>query len=135
MMAMAKSKASSSRKDSSGKMSGSAKGGQGSSPGVRGAKAERRHAAGGAPGGDSQALTGTPDEHYNLVSVLYHALKGAQTYAQYARDAEEAGDSELAEFFEDVQEADRMRADRAKELLVRYAKRTGQGAEGEEHDE
>jgi hypothetical protein len=39
--------------------------------------------------------TGTPDEHYNLVSVLYHALQGAEIYEEYVEDAEAAGDDEL----------------------------------------
>jgi hypothetical protein len=25
-------------------------------------------------------MTGVRDEHYNLVSILYHALQGAETY-------------------------------------------------------
>lgn len=31
--------------------------------------------------------TGTKDATYNLVSVLYHALQGADLYEQYASDA------------------------------------------------
>jgi hypothetical protein len=61
--------------------------------------------------------TGTHDEHYDLVSVLYHALQGASTYQRYIDDARTAGDDELASFLEDVQKQDRERADRAKELL------------------
>ena len=48
--------------------------------------------------------TNTPDKHYDLISVLYHALEGAQTYAQYAEDAGRAGDKELAQFFLQVQQ-------------------------------
>jgi hypothetical protein len=59
------------------------------------------------------------DEHYNLVSILYHSLQGAQTYDAYIHDAESAGDAELAQFFRDVQEEERNRAVRAKELLGR----------------
>lgn len=65
-----------------------------------------------------ERATGTPDEHYNLVSVLYHSLKGAQIYAQYTRDAEEAGDTELASFLREVQVEEQRRAERAKALLV-----------------
>ncbi|HEY2922136.1 MAG TPA: hypothetical protein VGK77_24410 [Candidatus Binatia bacterium] len=32
----------------------------------------------------------TRDEHYDLVSVLYHALQGDDTLAQYIDDAEGA---------------------------------------------
>jgi len=62
-------------------------------------------------------MTGTPDEHYNLVSVLYHALEGAETYELYVEDAEDAGDEELAQFFREVQESNVQLAERAKQLL------------------
>jgi rubrerythrin len=64
-------------------------------------------------------VTGVRDEHYNLVSILYHALQGAETYDTYIRDAEGAGDQELTQFFRQVQEEERQRAARAKELLGR----------------
>lgn len=63
--------------------------------------------------------TGTSDEFFDLVSVLYHALKGAQTYARYSEDAELAGDRDLAQFFADVQQGNKQRAERAKQLLAR----------------
>jgi len=66
-----------------------------------------------------ERVTGVRDEHYNLVSILYHSLQGAQAYDTYIRDAEGAGDSELAQFFRDVQEEEHRRAVRAKELLGR----------------
>jgi hypothetical protein len=61
--------------------------------------------------------TGTRDEHYNLISVLYHALEGASTCEQYLRDAQEAGDQELVQFFRDWQEEQRNFSERAKNLL------------------
>jgi hypothetical protein len=61
--------------------------------------------------------TGTQDEHYNLLSALYHLLKGASTSEQYIEDAQEAGDQELAQFFKDWQEEQRHFAERAKNLL------------------
>lgn len=64
-----------------------------------------------------ERATGTPNTVYDLTSVLYHALEGGATYETYIRDAEESGDSGLAEFFRQVQEEDRQRAERAKELL------------------
>jgi rubrerythrin len=62
--------------------------------------------------------TGTRDETYDVVSILYHALQGAETYQQYVRDAEQRGDQELAQFFRDVQEEEKRRAERAKQLLA-----------------
>jgi rubrerythrin len=61
--------------------------------------------------------TGTHDVHYNLISVLYHTLQGAETSMQYVSDAEKSGDEEVARFFREVQEEDRRRAERAKALL------------------
>jgi hypothetical protein len=126
---MGKSKASTGTKETGGKQAPSA--GRAAQPngqkgGASSKGASQKQQSGG--GGQGAQLTGTTDEHYNLVSVLYHSLKGAQTYAQYIRDAEEAGDSELVEFFEDMQEEERMRSDRAKELLGR---RLGGGGDDE----
>jgi hypothetical protein len=50
-----------------------------------------------------EQITGTRDEHYNLVSVLYHALNAADTCDRYALDAETAGDERLAAFFRRTQ--------------------------------
>lgn len=61
--------------------------------------------------------TGTRDEHYNLISALYHMLKGASTAEQYIQDAQEAGDQELVQFFKDWQDQQRDLAERAKNLL------------------
>jgi hypothetical protein len=65
----------------------------------------------------SDRTTGTRDEHYNVISVLYHALQGADTCATYLQDAEHAGDQELAQFFREVQGTYRQLADRGKTLL------------------
>jgi hypothetical protein len=62
--------------------------------------------------------TGTSDPHYNLVSVLYHALQGAETIDMYVTDAEGAGDKELAEFFRNVKQGYTRTAEQAKQLLV-----------------
>jgi hypothetical protein len=60
----------------------------------------------------------TEDRVYGLVSVLYHALQGAQACDQYINDAERAGDDELVSFFTECREAQNQRASRAKQLLV-----------------
>lgn len=67
---------------------------------------------------DGEQSTGTRDENYDLISVLYHSLEGASTYEIYAQDAEEAGDQELIEFFQQLQQEERRRAERAKQLLA-----------------
>jgi hypothetical protein len=64
-----------------------------------------------------EQTTGTRDEHYNLISVLYHALHGAENCDRYAADAEVAGDERLAAFFRETQVMQAQVAERAKGLL------------------
>jgi hypothetical protein len=61
--------------------------------------------------------TGTRDEHYDLVSALYHALQGADTCVTYVQDAEQAGDQELVQFFREAHGTYRQLAERGKGLL------------------
>ena len=64
-----------------------------------------------------ERTTGTKDEHYNLISVLYHALHGADNCDHYAMDTEASGDERLAAFFREAQAAQVRIAERGKELL------------------
>lgn len=66
-----------------------------------------------------ERVTGTRDEDYDLVSVLYHALHGAWNYDEYISDAERKGESELAEFFREVKDQNAKRAEQAKQLLAK----------------
>ncbi len=68
--------------------------------------------------GRGERATGTPNTIYDLSSVLFHALEGGASYDQYIRDAEEAGDEELATFFIEVRDEDSMRAEEAQRLLA-----------------
>ena len=61
--------------------------------------------------------TRTSNAAYDLVSVMYHALQGAETYERYIADAGERGDKELADFFRDAQRHSADIADRGKALL------------------
>jgi len=65
----------------------------------------------------NERITGTPDQHYDLISVLYHAAHGAWNYDQYIADAEAADDEDLAAFFRDVATQNADRAALAKQLL------------------
>lgn len=81
----------------------------------------------------SDADVGTADPDYDLVSVLYHALQGAETYAEFVDDAEDAGDRELAQFFLEVQREEEVRAERAKVLLAaRLGRSLGRGYAAQE---
>ena len=68
----------------------------------------------------STGNTGTRDVIYDLVSVLYHALQGAETYDQYIKDAQQREAQDLVQFFHDTKEEERRRAERAKQLLAQY---------------
>lgn len=63
--------------------------------------------------------TGFDDVTFDLISVQYHALKAGHDYGQYVRDAENAQQEEIAQFFRDVMAEDSRRAHRCHELLVR----------------
>ena len=66
----------------------------------------------------TKANTGTQDTTYNLLSIIYHALQGAETYEKYINDAEQSGDTELAQFFREVRDVNTQRAERGKQLLA-----------------
>jgi rubrerythrin len=68
--------------------------------------------------------TGASNVTYNLTSVLYHALQGAETYDDYIRDAERQNDNDLASFFREVQQEERERAQRAQKLLAERLQRS-----------
>jgi hypothetical protein len=59
--------------------------------------------------------TGVEDRHYDLISVLYHALQSAETCERYIQDAH--ADQDILDFFRECQRIDVERADRAQELL------------------
>ena len=60
---------------------------------------------------------------YDLVAIQYHALKGAQVYDQYLKDA--SGDSDAKAFIEQVKKEDAKRAQQAHDLLAKLTKDGG----------
>jgi hypothetical protein len=58
--------------------------------------------------------TGTRNETYDLISVLYHALQGAENCQTYAQDAQ---DSEVKDFFNKALQVQRQLADQGKQVL------------------
>jgi hypothetical protein len=67
---------------------------------------------------EKRQQTGASDPTYDLVSVLYHALQGAEFALRAQDDARKAGDSELAALFEHVQSVEKDVAERARALLA-----------------
>ena len=64
----------------------------------------------------SDQFTGTSDPTYNIISVMYHALQGAETIQQYLDDP--GTDEELKKYFQQVQQGYRRAADMGKQLLA-----------------
>src|SRR5215217_2760578 len=64
-----------------------------------------------------ERTTGARDEDYDLISVLYHALHGAENCEVYAVDAEAAGEADLAAFFRKAQATQRQLAGQVKTWL------------------
>ncbi|HKU44748.1 MAG TPA: hypothetical protein VJR89_41600 [Polyangiales bacterium] len=83
-------------------------------------------------GRNTETDTGERDENYNLISVLYHALQGAETVAQYVADAEGKSDEQLAQFFEEARGSYVELAQQAKQLL---ASRLDETEEEDEEDD
>ena len=54
---------------------------------------------------------------YNLISIQYHALQGAETYDKYLEDAHSADHPEVTEFIRKCRDEDGQRALRCHELL------------------
>ncbi len=71
------------------------------------------------------ADTGTKDDTYDIIAVLYHALQGAENCELYADDAQ--GDQELSQFFERAGDQQRQLAEQAKQLLSQRLLRETQG--------
>jgi hypothetical protein len=63
----------------------------------------------------------TDDIVYDLVSIQYHALKGAQVYDRYAEDA--ADHADVAAFIQKCRQEDAARAQRTHELLGKLTAR------------
>ncbi len=64
--------------------------------------------------------TGFDDVTFDLISVQYHALKAGHDYGQYVRDAENAGQDEIAGFFREVMAQDSSRAKRCHDFLAKF---------------
>ncbi|GAB3213254.1 hypothetical protein ACQEU5_24465 [Marinactinospora thermotolerans] len=70
--------------------------------------------------------TPADDIVFDLVSVQYHALQGAENNDRFRRDAE--GHADVQEFFEEVAKQDAWRAQRCHELLGELTRGQGLGS-------
>ncbi|MGI8578769.1 MAG: hypothetical protein ACR2KG_12855 [Nocardioidaceae bacterium] len=65
--------------------------------------------------------TGFDDVSFDLISVQYHSLKAGHDYGQYVRDAENANQQEIADFFREVMSQDSDRGKRCHEFLKKLS--------------
>jgi hypothetical protein len=63
-------------------------------------------------------ITGTKDKDYNIIWFTENCLSNVLRLELYIRDAERAGDSELADFFRRAQGESRKGAEQGKQLLA-----------------
>ena len=70
--------------------------------------------------GQSSDATGTRDETYDVISIVYHALQGAENCEIYAEDAEQ---DELRQFFQRAGDQQRQIAQQGKQLLAHCLER------------
>lgn len=78
--------------------------------------------------GHSSDATGTRDETYDVISIVYHALQGAENCEIYAEDADR---DELRQFFEQAGRHQRQLAEQGKQLLARCLQNeSGGGSSG-----
>lgn len=66
----------------------------------------------------STGNTGTKDETFNLVSILYHSLQSAETIDKYIENSGQNGGGDLEAFFRQTKEENSRCAERAKQLLA-----------------
>lgn len=60
-----------------------------------------------------------PNETFDLLSVLYYSLEADYKHQRYIQDAQQAGDNDLVQFFQQCQQQERQRAQQAQQLLNR----------------
>jgi hypothetical protein len=83
----------------------------------RSAQASGRSASSSRRASEASA-TSERDDTYGLISVIYHALQGAETCGKYIEDARQAGNQELVDFFEQARDEQNRRALLGRRLLA-----------------
>ena len=64
--------------------------------------------------GQGQQQTGTRNETYDVIAILYHALQGAENCQTYLNDAK---DGQIRDFVQEALQSQRQLADRGKQVL------------------
>src|SRR3954453_1630354 len=64
--------------------------------------------------GQGQQQTGTRNETYDVIAILYHALQGAENCQTYLQDAQEG---QIRDFVQQALQTQRQLADQGKQVL------------------
>ena len=100
-------------------------------------KSTSTHAAGSMTGGGTstgtggQGSTGVQDNTYNVISVVYHTLQGADTIQKYMQDAR-GSDQQVEQFLAEAAEQYKRLAQRGRECLAQMLQAQGQGGSGQQ---
>lgn len=62
----------------------------------------------------NQSQTGTRNETYDVIAILYHALQGAENCQKYLGDAQ---DGQIRDFIQQALQSQRQLADQGKQVL------------------
>lgn len=73
---------------------------------------------------EQEQQTGTRNETYDVIAVLYHALQGAENCRIYAGEAK---DDQARDFFQHALNAQRQLADEGKQLLQQILQKDSGG--------
>ncbi|WBB69025.1 hypothetical protein [Micromonospora sp. WMMD812] len=65
-----------------------------------------------------ERMSPVKDKNYDLISTLQHSLKNVYRMQTYIDDAEQRGDSELANWFRAIQENSRKAGEQGKQMLM-----------------
>ena len=69
--------------------------------------------------------TSMDNQYFDVASVLYHTLRGSQSLASYIEDAQQGGNQELVQFFQQVKQQQDRCAEQAKQWLAQLAVTSG----------
>ena len=68
----------------------------------------------------AEQITGVSNVAYDVMAVLQNKLEGISAMEVYKEDAEEEGDQELRDLFEQIQQRDIQDVEKLKKMLVKH---------------
>ena len=69
---------------------------------------------------NEQQQTSVDNLYFDLVSLVYHSLQAAQTYATYLNDAQQSGNQQLVQLVQQMQQQNNQWAQQARQLLSQH---------------